>query len=53
VGNVMDRLERIGNGQVPAVVKLAWNTLTERAASMPQEAGPKDNIETCNTSCNT
>jgi hypothetical protein len=26
---------------------------TERAASMPQENGPKDNIETCNTSCNT
>ena len=26
---------------------------TERAASMPQEAGPKDNIETYNTSCNT
>jgi hypothetical protein len=25
---------------------------TERSASMPQEAGPKDNIETCNTSCN-
>jgi DNA (cytosine-5)-methyltransferase 1 len=24
----MDRLQRIGNGQVPAVVKLAWETLT-------------------------
>jgi DNA (cytosine-5)-methyltransferase 1 len=37
----VDRLAAIGNGQVPAVVRLAWNTLTERAASMPQENGPK------------
>jgi hypothetical protein len=24
----VDRLAAIGNGQVPAVVRLAWNTLT-------------------------
>jgi hypothetical protein len=24
----MDRVQRIGNGQVPAVVRLAWETLT-------------------------
>jgi hypothetical protein len=41
----VDRLKAIGNGQVPAVVRLAWETLTERAASMPQEVGQKDNIE--------
>jgi hypothetical protein len=23
----MDRIKRIGNGQVPAVVRLAWETL--------------------------
>jgi len=38
--------------------KVGWLEFSEeykkkRAASMPQEAGPKDNIETCNTSCNT
>jgi hypothetical protein len=26
----MDRFEAIGNGQVPAVVKLAWETLIQR-----------------------
>lgn len=29
VANRMDRLRAIGNGQVPAVVRLAWETLTE------------------------
>ena len=33
-----------------AAMALFWGT--ERAASMPQENGPKDNIETCNTLCN-
>jgi len=30
LANWVDRLEAIGNGQVPAVVKLAWNVLTDR-----------------------
>jgi hypothetical protein len=30
VANRVDRLKAIGNGQVPAVVKLAWNVLTDR-----------------------
>ncbi len=29
----VDRLKAIGNGQVPAVVRLAWNTLYERIQS--------------------
>jgi hypothetical protein len=33
--------------------RLKKHNCKERAASMPQEIGPKDNIETCNTSCNT
>jgi len=28
VADVLDRLHAVGNGQVPAVVRLAWNTLT-------------------------
>lgn len=28
VANRVDRLKSVGNGQVPAVVRLAWNTLT-------------------------
>lgn len=28
MANSMDRVQRIGNGQVPAVVRLAWETLT-------------------------
>ncbi|TXH59339.1 MAG: DNA cytosine methyltransferase [Desulfurellales bacterium] len=36
VANRVDRLRCIGNGQVPAVVKLAWDTLhTERLMSRP------------------
>ena len=30
VAGTMDRIERIGNGQVPSVVRLAWETLTGR-----------------------
>jgi len=30
-----------------------WIGKQLRAASMPQENGPKENFETCNTSCNT
>jgi hypothetical protein len=28
VADQLDRLKAIGNGQVPAVVKLAWETLS-------------------------
>jgi hypothetical protein len=28
VAHRVDRLKAIGNGQVPAVVRLAWNTLS-------------------------
>jgi DNA (cytosine-5)-methyltransferase 1 len=30
MANQMDRLKAIGNGQVPAVVRLAWNTLMQK-----------------------
>ena len=30
VANGMDRVERVGNGQVPAVVRLAWETLSPK-----------------------
>ena len=33
VARRLDRLQAIGNGQVPAVVRLAWNTLLERLYS--------------------
>jgi hypothetical protein len=29
VANRVDRLRAIGNGQVPAVVRLAWETLNQ------------------------
>jgi hypothetical protein len=29
VANAVDRIKAIGNGQVPAVVRLAWNVLTK------------------------
>jgi DNA (cytosine-5)-methyltransferase 1 len=29
VANRVDRLKAIGNGQVPAVARLAWNVLTK------------------------
>ena len=43
--NRVERIKVTGNIQLPAVVRLAWKVLTERAASMPQEVGQKENIE--------
>jgi len=45
------RLKALGNSVHPGIVEEIGKAI--RAASMPQEAGPKNNIETCNTSCNT
>ena len=39
MANSMDRVQRIGNGQVPAVVKLAWETLTAGLGVSNSNAG--------------
>lgn len=39
VANRVDRLKAIGNGQVPAVVALAWETLTENFRRTPKSIG--------------
>lgn len=37
VAHAVDRLRAIGNGQVPAVVAMAWDTLTRAACVVPDE----------------
>jgi hypothetical protein len=39
VAHRMDRLSAIGNGQVPAVVRLAWETLNHRTPAESQSGG--------------